>query len=535
MQRSTSHKVQKQARRLLDIGAFASAALLVAACGGDDSSTLPVLPVAGVGGSSAIPTSTAAGTPAVVSTGPAGAAGNTSVTAGASATSTAGSPATPAVAGSAAPDEHMHAGAAGSGAMMAMAANACKLQAKLDPRDEMLTDEPLMMTVGIDQDLLVPQLVLDWMAENQFAEAHDAWHLVRKWDQSCRKSNATASSCAAAQRLVSQGLSRAAIQQAAPGDGLAFMMMHRHMIHMLKTTFPKHTKLFAGFGKVPKSQNDPENPTPWRAVSWTSNNTKGFDTLENIEQHLDQFATEDDLGQYIENTYRWTESNPMTAMNLPGSGLHGALHSQWAVNGSPANLIQQAVDVRNFTFWKLHGWIDDVWERYRKAKGLTDDDPQYQQLMLEQCMEMFTLQPRNRPTTGGNTGAAGSGAAGSGATVPETGAFATSVRPFLDSTCGGCHSPIAPSAGMTLGGMGISSAEIRTGLVSVKSTNGEYDLIAPGAPEKSWVYLKASGDVANVTCTSLCDRETMPPSGVGLSAAQLTTLRTWIMNGATDK
>jgi hypothetical protein len=533
--RSNDHGVLQNFRLVLFV---ACVACVSAACGGDDGSAmLPVLPPAETAGTVAGAAGTAATTSTPVTMTGAAGTSPSAAAAGSSAAPIAGGAALPSAGtGGAAPttDHSMHGGAAGSGAAMTTAAMMCKLTAAPDPRDEMLTDEPLKMAVGVDQDLLMPQLVLDWMKEQQFAEAHDGWHLVRKWDQSCRKSNATASSCTAAQRLVSQGLGRAPVQQGAPGDGIAFMMMHRHMIHMLNTTFPKHTKLFTGFGKVPKSQDDPENPTPWRAISWTSSNLKGFDTLENIEQHLDQFPTEDDLGQYVENTYKWTESNPMSPVNAPGSGLHGALHSQWSVNGSPANLIQQAVDVRNFTFWKLHGWIDNVWERYRKAKGLKDDDPKYQQLMFEQCMEMFTLQPRNRPTNGGTT-SPGTGAAGSGATAPETGVFATMVRPFLDSTCGGCHSPIAPSAGMTLGGMGISSAEIRQGLVGVKATNGEYDLIAPGAPDKSWVYLKASGEVANVVCMSNCDRESMPPSGTGLSAAQLGTLKQWIMNGATDK
>jgi hypothetical protein len=433
-------------------------------------------------------------------------------------------------AGAAAPPGHSeHGGAAGGmSPMMAAAAMQCKLHAEPDPRDEMLTDAPLEMTVGVTKDLLVPQIVLDWMDERQFAESHDGWHLVRKWDQSCRKSNAT--TCSGVTRLMQQGLTRASIQQGAPGDGVAFMMMHRHMIMMLKTAFPKHTKLFDGFTKVPRAQADAENPAPWKAISWTSNNITGFDLLENIEKNVAQFPTEDDLGQFIENTYKWTATTPMSPLNTPGSGLHGALHGQWSVNGSPANLIQQSVDVKNYTFWKLHGWIDNVWERYRKAKGLKDDDPAYQKLMFDQCMEMFTLQPRNRgmsPTT-----SPGTGAAGSGATVPETGVFAQNVRPFLDSTCAGCHSAIAPSAGMTLGGSGISSAEILDGLISQKASNGEYNLIEPGMPQKSWVYLKASGDVATVTCTAACDREPMPPSGVGLNAAQLTTLRDWIMSGA---
>src|SRR5262249_307024 len=100
------------------------------------------------------------------------------------------------------------------------------------------------------------------------------------------------------------------------------------------------------------------------------------------------------------------------------------------------------------------------------------------------------------------------------------------------NTCGGCHSPIAPSAGMTLGGAGISSAEIIDGLVGVKASNGEYDLIAPGAPQRSWVYLKASGEAASVTCNSACDRRKLPPAGPGLTTAQLDALRQWIMAGA---
>jgi hypothetical protein len=423
------------------------------------------------------------------------------------------------------------AGAAGMAGMNAAELH-CLLHADVDARDDQLTNAPLMKTVGLSQDLLVPQIVLDWMDEHEFAQAHDGWHLVRKWDQSCRKSNATAASCSAAQTLVNQGLWRADVQQGAPGDGYAFMVMHRHMIRMLKMSFPKHEALFSGFEHVPRTTSDAQNPTSWKAISWTADNIKGFDTLENIEQHLDQFPTEDDLGQYIENTYKWTAAQPTAPVNAPGSGLHGALHSQWAVNGSPANLILQSVDVRNYTFWKLHGWIDNVWERYRKAKGMKEDDASYQKALMDQCMEMYTLQPSHRKMAQMPTAGAG-GTAGSAA--PETGYFAQNVRPFLDSTCAGCHSAIGPSAGMTLGGAGVSSADVMKGIVSSKSTNGQYNLIEPSHPELSWVYLKASGDVATVSCTSACNRESMPPSGSALTAAQLGMLKQWIQNGATNK
>jgi len=430
-------------------------------------------------------------------------------------------------AGAGAPGHTGHTGHEG-----AATANAtdCLWKVSVDPRDEMLTNEPLVWEGSGSKDLLVPQIVLDWMIENEFESSHDAWHLVRKWDQSCLQSNASASSCRAAKRLQDQGLERAPIQQGGPGDGLAFMAMHRHMIHMLKEVFPKHGALFDGFTKVPRTQDDKENYATWKRVSWSSDNIKGFDILEDIEKNLSMFPTEDDLGNYIENTYRWTPQTPMEPTNQPGSGLHGALHAQWAVNGSPGNLIEQAVDVRNFLFWKLHGWIDNVWERYRVAKGLTASDADYVKIMREQCDEMWYLRKSNRNMPMTPTGTTSPGTPGAG--NAETGYFATQVRPFLDSSCGGCHSPIGPSAGVTLGGTGITSAELIEGLVGKRSTNGEFNLIEAGKPERSWVYLKASGESETVMCTSTCGRQKMPPSGDGLSATQLQALSKWIQDGA---
>ena len=46
-------------------------------------------------------------------------------------------------------------------------------------------------------------------------------------------------------------------------------------------------------------------------------------------------------------------------------GVHGFLHAQWAVPGSPYNLLDNSLNVFPVAFWRLHGWIDDVWERLR--------------------------------------------------------------------------------------------------------------------------------------------------------------------------
>ena len=419
-------------------------------------------------------------------------------------------------------DPHGHAQLEDAGA----AAQHCRAPAHPDARDDQLASVPTELAVGRSKDLLLPKGVLDWMAEHEMAPAHDAWHLIRRWDQNCRKSNAPAEGCAAAQRLEAQGLWRAKEQQGAPGDGYKFMLMHRHMIEQLKATFPKHADLFKGFTHVPRSQQDDQNFMTWKRVSWTSNNLKGFDILENIEKNLAMFASEDELGRYFQTTFRWTEQRPMETANEPGSGLHGALHAQWAVNGSPANLIDQKVDVHNFLFWKLHGWIDDIWERYRRAKGVAPNDPKYVAALAEQCEEMYYLMPSHRATGPGSDGGVPTSPPGD-----ETGVFATTVRPFLESTCTGCHLDSGPTAGLVLGG-GISSAEIIEGIVNVKASNEQYDLIEPGDPDKSWLYLKASGASEQASCTGKCDRGTMPPSGTGLSAAQLTSLRTWIVSGA---
>lgn len=394
-----------------------------------------------------------------------------------------------------------------------------------DPRDNELTGKPDIVKVGNSQDTMLPKPVLDWMKEREWDESHDGWHLIRLWDQGCRKSNASGEGCASAQRLVSKGLWRAPNQQGAPGEGVEFLAFHRHMIQQIKQAFPKHADLFSSFKHIPKSKADPENPHPWRNISWSQGNLRGFEILENIEKNVGMFADEDDLGHYIESSFKWTPERPTVAVSRPGQALHGAMHAQWAVSGSPGSLINQAIDLRNWTFWKLHGWIDDVWERYRKAKGLSDSDPAYQKVLVGQCKEMHDLAPSRRKGGGTVTPEQPS--------QPESGFFAQSVRPILETTCSGCHS-VEGSAmgGLVLGGKGISSAEVMKGLVGVKATNERYDLVKPGNPEQSWLYLKASGGAATVACTSSCDRTAMPPSGQGLTAAQLSTLRQWIANGA---
>jgi hypothetical protein len=115
----------------------------------------------------------------------------------------------------------------------------------------------------------------------------------------------------------------------------------------------------------------------------------------------------------------------------------------------------------------------------------------------------------------------------------ESGFFHESVRPIFEQTCAGCHAGSSPEAGMVLGG-NVSSAVIVRNLVHVMAVRGgQYKRIAPGMPQQSWLYLKASGIAATANCTGTCNAQVMPPTGkVTLTQVQLEALRKWIADGA---
>ena len=102
------------------------------------------------------------------------------------------------------------------------------------------------------------------------------------------------------------------------------------------------------------------------------------------------------------------------------------------------------MNLANFMFCKLHGWVDDIWERYRVAKGFTADEPRLKAALAQQCHEMHALAaaleetPEPPPTT---------------EPLPtENGLFVETIRPIFDEICSSCHSETSPEAGMSLGG-----------------------------------------------------------------------------------
>jgi len=376
------------------------------------------------------------------------------------------------------------------------------------PADLSITNKPDYWTASnSDIDLVVPKGVLDWMGQRAWEPSHNAWHNIRR----CRGSIIPGASSALCQMTE---LVPASQECSGPDDGYQFLVMHRHMIIALKQAFRQHTALFDGFAHFPFEAKDV--PEEWRdrfGTGWSQSIINTATTLEDIENRLDQFPSEGSLGQYIQ---------------CGGNGLssiHGALHFKWVVNESPYSLGKQTVNIDNFMFWKLHGWIDGIWERYRVAKGLAPDEPKLQQALTEQCHEMHALgvavgpampPPQDEP-------------------LPvERGLFHETVRPIFEQICSGCHSESSPEAGMSLGGH-ISSADVVQNLVNKQTLHGgQYVRVLPGVPEQSWLYLKVSGMAMAAACMGAeCNPQTMPPTGqVTLSAEQLEAIRFWIAQGA---
>jgi hypothetical protein len=415
----------------------------------------------------------------------------------------------------------------------------CRVGHAADPRDAALSGEPERFEAGGGQvDLIMPKEIRDWMTERGMQKTHDEWHLIRQLDSRCLQSNATPQSCTFARDLETRGLKRFAHQEcsrppegdSSPGDGAMFMWMHRHMIDSMKQAFPSHPELFTPFAKVPLSRDDPNNPTPGRNISWSAAHVEAIGILDNIEQNVDMFESEEYLAWYIQCRVLWTAQNPNGPSDNATSGVHLAMHAQWSVFGSPSSVGDQSVSIENFVFWKLHGWVDDIWQRYRAAKGLTREDPAYKQGLFDMCKEMHEITLLRE----GQSASTAPPEEPSAPAVPETGLFALSVRPFLNERCSSCHGGTSPMANLVLGGMTGASSDIINGLVNADATNLEYKLVVPGNPEQSWLYLKATGESATVSCAN-CVRDPMPPAGDKLTTEQLALLRQWITDGATTQ
>lgn len=365
-------------------------------------------------------------------------------------------------------------------------------------------------------DAIVQPEVIQWMEENYWQEAHFQWHQIRR----CGNNRPPGSDPGVVDICQYTELLPEANECENAQDGYEFLVMHRHMIQTLKQLWPDHADLFSAWERFPSREDYPEIVQEYFS-EWGDSILAQAEIADNIEDNLDMFDNEGELGM-------WLQCGSLTRFSF--ANLHAALH----FNGFPPRNQSHSVangrrNLDSFIFWKLHGWIDNVWERYRRAKGLTDDDPELQQEMIAQCTEMHALaeivasvvapEEPEEPEE-----------------LIESGFFHEQVRPALENFgCSTCHGA-GEEAGLRLG-FEVTSTEIVSRLVNRDSAHASgYKLVVPFEPLQSWLYLKASGLSANteVECVGVNNcRQAMPPGGnASLPEEDLAKLREWIEMGA---
>jgi len=388
-----------------------------------------------------------------------------------------------------------------------------------DPTDATMKDGPADYTKSNQVDTTVQPEVLDWFKGRVWEQAHFQWHNIRRCTSGAAtddKQGGGVNPCKTNPELIPTNQ-----ENKGPGDGLEFLAMHRHMIQSLKQLWPKHTEQFEGWEHFPTKASDV--PKEWQAdwSAWPTATATAGAKADDPASHMSEagFESEGAFGQWIQST----------------SGLHGALHFKWVrTSNADHGLGNQFANIDNYMFWKMHGWIDKIWDRYRAAKGLKPTDQDIKDAVLAQCRQMDQLAIIVKPSLGTTDCTAA---------PAQTGDFVSNIRPIFESNtnkCTGCHARTGAEAGLTLGGSDcVKSSDIVEALVGKPSiTGGQYKLIEAGNADKSWLYLKVTGKAATVTCTvtngNSCTTDTMPRGGGGviLTQAQQDALKKWINDGA---
>jgi hypothetical protein len=115
--------------------------------------------------------------------------------------------------------------------------------------------------------------------------------------------------------------------------------------------------------------------------------------------------------------------------------------------------------------------------------------------------------------------------------------FASEVMPLFQTSCAfvSCHGSPSKNNGIYLGSGGADGAgasEARAALLEV-APSASMPFVTPGKPDRSFLIRKLDGDFCGLTCEGGCG-ERMPKGGAALAPAALTTIATWIANGAPD-
>lgn len=224
----------------------------------------------------------------------------------------------------------------------------------------------------------MPQEMIQWMRARNWGPHHDEWHYCRRFDY--WPALAAQGNAGAADRVAyaqQQGWQRIDPQEGAAGAGLVFLAMHRAMLTLLAREFPQHFHFLRGWPTPPLDPSDVEDPVIGGAA---------FDDarrlgIQRAQTQPDSFASEDEFGTFVETNLAPVSGDPLARHADQQRGAHNYLHNRWTDTTSAINLGDPRVNFENARFWKLHGWIDHQWWRFRRARQLSDTDPAYRALI----------------------------------------------------------------------------------------------------------------------------------------------------------
>jgi hypothetical protein len=234
----------------------------------------------------------------------------------------------------------------------------------------------------------VPPDIEDFMERNGWLEHHRLWHAARRCKPLSRPTR---------EQFEEVAVPCNPLQEGDRGSGLEFLAMHRVMIQDLTSQFPNEQSLHDALLEFPLT-NEFADSLPSRTVDGMpighSRLEAKRDAIRFLLWSLEKpyragsiFVDDDEIGCFLE-----TIRNPRPD-HSPGNpdlrGLHAFFHELYGNrNSSCIDVANFSVNLLNLRFWRIHGWVDRLWQRYRDVLGLPDSQPEYQAAIWKQRKDM---------------------------------------------------------------------------------------------------------------------------------------------------
>lgn len=230
--------------------------------------------------------------------------------------------------------------------------------------------------------------IRQWLTAHQWQAGYNLWQESRR----CRSLFGANANSICEQNTIPQP---SADECQGAVDGYEFLVMHRYLLQTMRTLWPQLEDPFTGWSQFPQAEDYPPFLQP-RFYPWPNgvlNNvpniggggeTNGHgaavlpdeNTADLQQQLLSRWKTEGELGQWLQ-----------CGATFNGLGIDG-LYPALITNAIPVGdrLGHQTIYPMDlYLFWKTHGWIDQVWEDYRRALGKSPEDPELQAALIQQC------------------------------------------------------------------------------------------------------------------------------------------------------